>query len=390
MNFQGFVLAIIAGIISGCASNSNDVTPTKAVDALVTPATRPSFSAAMETYRPLSKVSGSVQNIPLPIGVQSDQFAEAVAYANSTQSYSLLVWHGGEIVHMEYFAPYDGNLRPESASMHKSVLALVVGAAIDDGFITSLNEPVATYLTEWADDPRGKITIKNLLQMTSGLKPLSYIGGPESEAVRFGNGENVRDTLLNLDLVSAPDNVFHYAGTNSQLLGLIVERATQKSYAEYLSDQIWKPLGASDAYVWLNEMQGPARTYAALLAKAYDWLRVGLLIKDRGFANGTQIVPGDFIDKMTTPSPANPNYGFQVWLGNGFVPDRYYNGAKTGFSVSAGEPYAVDDLIFFDGFGGQRVYISRSLDLIIVRTGEIQTDWDDAKLPNLVITSLKH
>lgn len=394
MDFRNLAFVLVAGILSSCAENSVDTTAPDVADVVVesaaAPASPPSFSTAMDRYQPLSKVFGTDQGSPLPVAVQSGRFTEATAYAEKTQSFSLLIWQGGKIVHEQYFAPFDANLRPESASMHKSVLALVVGAAIDDGLIASVDEPVATYLTEWADDPRGDITIADLLQMTSGLKPLSYVGGPESEAIRFGNGVNVRETILNMDLANAPQSVFHYAGTNSQLLGLIIERATGQSYAEYLSETVWGPVGASEAFVWLDQDAELARTYAALLAKAEDWLRVGLLIKDRGFANGTQIISGDYIDNMTAPSPANPNYGFQIWLGSEFDPDRYYNDAEAGFAVFSSEPYSVDDIVFFDGFGGQRVYISRSLDLVIVRTGEVQIDWDDAKLPNLVIEALKN
>lgn len=392
MDFRNLAFILVAGILSSCAQDNIDtIAPDvadTAIESAAAPTPPPSFSTAMDRYQPLNKVVGAGQGSPLPVAEPSDRFAEAAAYAEKTQSFSLLIWQGGKIVHEQYFAPFDANLRPESASMHKSVLGLVVGAAIDDGLITSVNEPVATYLTEWVDDPRGEITIANLLQMASGLKPLSYVGGPESEAIRFGNGENVRETILNMELLNAPQSVFHYAGTNSQLLGLIIERATGQPYAKYLSETIWAPLGASEAFVWLDQDAELARTYAALLAKAEDWLRVGLLIKDRGFANGTQIVSGDYIDDMTAPSPANPNYGYQIWLGTEFDPDRYYNDAEAGFAVFASEPYAVDDIVFFDGFGGQRVYISRSLDLVIIRTGEVQIDWDDAKLPNLVIKAL--
>ena len=388
MDFRNLAILIVVVVLSGCASNTSDEKAHRAAIPTVAPEKPTSFSTALDRYKPLSKVLGADQEISLAVGVSSDKFFEAAQYAKNTQSYSFIVWHGGEIVHEQYFTPFDANLRPESASMHKSVLALVVGAAIDDGLIPSVDEPVATYLTEWAGDPRGEMTIMDLLQMTSGLIPLSYDGGSNSEAVRFGNGENVQETILNLELVNPHRNAFHYAGTNSQLLGLIVERATGLPYANYLSEQIWKPLGASEAFVWLNDADGLARTYAALLAKAEDWLRVGILIKDRGYANGAQIVSREYIDSMVTPSNANPNYGFQVWLGNTFAAERYYNDSKTGFAAFASEPYAVDDLVYFDGFGGQRVYISRSLDLIIVRTGEVQIDWDDAKLPNLVIAAL--
>ena len=91
---------------------------------------------------------------------------------------------------------------------------------------------------------------------------------------------------------------------------------------------------------------------------------------------------------MTTPSGPNPNYGWQAWLGTQFEAQRYYSETKTGFAALASEPFAVDDIIYLDGFGGQRVYISPSKDLVIVRTGDPAFDWDDSYLPNSVIVEL--
>lgn len=391
--FKLIGLGLVFSVLAACAQSTQEapvITPEEpeAKEEAAAPPAQMSFADALTTYQPLGTVTGAETPIAITKGEATTSFTEASTYAETMQSYAFLVWQGGELVHEQYFAPHDANLRPESASMHKSVLGLVVGAAIADGHIASVDEPVQTYLTEWQDSPRGTITIANLLQMDSGLQTLSYEGGGASDAVKFNSGENVRATILGLEPVAEPGEVFHYAGTSSQLLALIVERATGEPYSDYLSQSIWSPLGASDANVWYNEADGFPRAYSALLAKAEDWLRVGLMIKDNGEANGQQIIPSDYIEAMTSPSPSNPNYGYQVWLGTQFEPARFYNDAKAGFAVMATAPFAVDDMIFFDGFGGQRVYISRSLDLVIVRTGEVRFDWDDTMLPNLVIDAL--
>lgn len=350
----------------------------------------PSFSTAISRNLPAGTVTGVENPIEIPLSATDLDFSAASNLSEEMQSFAFLVWQGGALKHEQYFSPHDRTLRPESASMHKSVLALTVGAAMDLGLISSIDAPVGNYITEWADDPRGQITIEQLLQMSSGLKPLNSEGGMESESMKFMAGENVRQTLLNLELSEDPGTVFHYAGTVNQLLGLIVERVSGKPYEQFLSETIWQPLGADTAYVWYNEENGFPRTHTALLATAQDWLKLGLLIKDSGSANGQQIISEDFITAMTSPSSTNENYGYQTWLGNKFEAQRFYNDAKTGFGVAASAPFLVDDLIYFDGFGGQRVYISRSLDLVIVRTGEVRLDWDDAKLPNLVISAIQN
>ena len=201
-------------------------------------------------------------------------------------------------------------------------------------------------------------------------------------------GDKARPMMLDMTLKHEPGSVFNYANVNSQILGHVLEQATGQSYDSFLSENIWEPLGTADAYVWYNETDGFPRTYTALLAQARDWLKVGLLIKDKGQFNGQQIVSKDYISNMTTPSGPNPNYGWQAWLGTQFEAQRYYSETKTGFAALASEPFAVDDIIYLDGFGGQRVYISPSKDLVIVRTGDPAFDWDDSYLPNSVIVEL--
>ena len=112
------------------------------------------------------------------------------------------------------------------------------------------------------------------------------------------------------------------------------------------------------------------------------------MIKQDGVYDGEQIVPAEAIENMTAPSTLNPNYGWQIWRGTEFEAERYYNFEGVGFAALSSEPYLSDDLIFFDGFGGQRVYISQSEDLVIVRLGDSQTGWDDSRLPNAVIRAL--
>jgi CubicO group peptidase (beta-lactamase class C family) len=110
--------------------------------------------------------------------------------------------------------------------------------------------------------------------------------------------------------------------------------------------------------------------------------------------NGTQVVSEDWIKEVTTPSDTNPNYGFQTWLGTEWEENRGY-GKGVPITVRHSEPFAADNIVFFDGSGGQRVYVVPSHDLVIVRTGPGGTDpvtgnfdWDDAILPNTIINGI--
>jgi CubicO group peptidase (beta-lactamase class C family) len=371
------------------AETKIDSQPVQAEDKPAPPPAPPGFHEAMETYKPLGKIDGGDTTAKTKSDIIKGNFSDSLTYVKSKNSYAFIIWKDGAIIHETYFAPHTADLRPDSASMHKTVAALAIGAAIDKGFIKSVDDSAGTYIQEWAGEPRGKITIRNLLEMNSGLEPLSTEGGMGSPSMTFWmRGDQARSMMMDMQLKHEPGRVFNYANVNTQILGHILEQATGQPYHSFLSENIWQPLGADDAYVWNNEPEGFPRTYTALMAKARDWLKVGLLIKDQGQFNGQQIVSKGYMADMISPSGPNSNYGFQTWLGTEFEPQRFYSESKAGFAALASEPFTADDIIYLDGFGGQRVYISPSNNLVIVRTGDPAFDWDDSYLPNMVLKEL--
>jgi CubicO group peptidase (beta-lactamase class C family) len=167
----------------------------------------------------------------------------------------------------------------------------------------------------------------------------------------------------------------------------VLLRATGRPYADYVAEKLWRPLGAKPARLWLDRAGGMPKGYSFFQARPRDWLRIGLAMKTAGVVDGRQVIPREWLRQMTTPSPANPKYGLHLWLGSPHVPERFYN-KNTPFGVKQTEPFAVDDVVFFDGGGGQRVYVIPSADLVIVRTGMPSPEWDDGILPNIVLRDL--
>jgi len=189
---------------------------------------------------------------------------------------------------------------------------------------------------------------------------------------------------LNQAAEKQPGTEFAYNGINPQNLGLLLQRATGQRYSSYLSENLWQYIAEEDSYVILDsEINKMPRMFCCLDAIAKDWLRVGILILNKGILNEKRIVSESWIEQMTSSSKLNPNYGYLTWLGMEHQERRIYNikSTATGFHS---EPYIDKDVIYFDGFGGQRVYIIPSQELVIVRTGAIKMDWDDAKLPNII------
>ncbi len=324
--------------------------------------------------------------------ISAKGLAQADAYATKMQSLSLIVWQDGAIEFEKYWQGRGPDAISETYSMAKSVLGLAIGRAIADGRIASVDDPLARYIAEWRGTAKETLTIRQLLEMTSGLQHerfnYAWRQSPWATGLRTFLGPDIESRVLGFGIESVPGARFTYNSANPQVLLTLLQRATGQRYAQFVSERLWKPLGAKDAALWLDRPGGTARGFSYFMARPRDWLRVGVMIANRGSFDGREILPPGWIDAMTTPSARNPNYGFQVWLGAPAGGKRYYN-RNSGIGVTHSAGYLAEDVVFFDGGGGHRVYVVPSRKLVIVRTGAVnRPDWDDAILPNLILAAL--
>lgn len=343
--------------------------------------------ARVQDSQPQEPVPGRpVENIAVGAQVTLDPrgLAAAELYADRMRSVALLVYHRGALRYERYWPGFDASTRTNPNSMHKGVLALLVGAAIADGHIDSVDAPASRWIGEWRDTAHRDITVRELLQMSSGLE-VPVFGTWQSSRILFGS--DLSRGVLALGTEAPHGTLFQYNNASSQILVMLLERATGKRYAQFLSERLWSRLGNGDAALWMDRPGGVPRGFCCLFATARDWLRVGRLFLDGGAVGEDQVVPSAWIREMTTPSPRNPGFGMHVWLGSPTDKERVYNRHTIKAYHSA--PFAAADIVFIDGFGGQRVYIVPSLELVIVRTGVSSTDWDDAILPNILIRAVK-
>jgi CubicO group peptidase (beta-lactamase class C family) len=327
-----------------------------------------------EWYEPKEIVRGAELPRTLPrmsaaaAEVSTNAIAKAVETAIKGKAAAFLIVKNGAIV-TEYYAENHGPDRwTDSASMMKTVTALLVGIAISEGKIKSVDEPAATYLPAWRRDARKEITIRNLLQMHSGLRPEGKYEDPFSDACYLALGTDTRYIVENSPLVEPPGARFDYNNVNFQALGLVLESATQSRFASYLSEKLWKPLGNRDAALWLDQPNGEARTFGYLFATAEDWARVGQLILDRGKIGDKTIVPAEWIQFMCTPSPSEPTYGAGIY---------------TGVDDPEDPPFAYKGMVALNGKDKQRVYVLPREQMLIVRVGPQVRGWTDSYFPNL-------
>lgn len=318
------------------------------------------------------------------------------AFSDKHKGLGLLVLYDGKLVYERYAKGVAGDTRMQTFSMNKSVTAMMIGIALADGKIKSIDTPLGVTLPELNLDGatiatrpvRGGITLRHLLTMASGLHNPSMANG-EWAAMSIMLADNIEKTALGLPMERVPGTEFKYNNANPQIAGAVIRRALGKeSYASYLSRTLWCGVGNATATLWAESAGGAPRFYAGLNAGLHDWARLGQLVLDKGSVGGKQIVPADWIAAMTTASATNSNYGMHIWLGSPADGTREYS-PEAGIAAKHSAPYTAKDVFFFDGFGGQRVYIIPSSNLVIARTGETDMSWDDAPLVNLALAGMQ-
>ena len=344
------------------------------------------MSPSRAWYDPQELVEGAEQ-IPLEVWSDGENpidpavSRDAALWAQQQGSDSLVVLYKGRLAHASYFN--DG--APESEfsthSLTKVLTSILVGHAIADGYIESVDQPAADFLPEWDTDERRDITVRDLLNMAGGLEE-TFAFWPGSPRLERTMGTDIVTANLAVGIYAPPGSAFSHANPNSQVAGIVVERAIGMRFADYLSEKLWTPLGLRDGWLLLDRPDGMVHTDCCMWTAIEDWVRIGQTLLQDGCYAGEQIIPEGWVDEMTTPSAANENYGMQLWLGTSHESLRKYDPSITFMGNLHSEPFLADDVFFLDGAGDQRLYMIPSRELVILRTGHDGPDWDDAMLPN--------
>jgi CubicO group peptidase (beta-lactamase class C family) len=285
----------------------------------------------------------------------------AARYAAAHRSRALLVARHDHIVLQRYWQGTSFETLADAQSFTPLLAALAIGVALSHRRLGWPDQPIGALLREWSDDPRGAITLRNLLQSASGL-------APQKSSARAG----LSATTLRATLAAAPGSVRREQATDPQLLALIIERATGERYATYLSQSLWRRVGAGDAWLLLDRAGGTAHADCCMLARQGDWIRIAELLLRDGNYRGDEVIRPGWVALLRTPFRGDPRYGAYVQLAASAAP--------------GGEPYAARDLFMVGGADGNRMWLVPSLEIAIVRaaTGP-DTGWDDTRIPNLVI-----
>lgn len=305
----------------------------------------------MPHLAPSRTIAAGDETYPLPAGEPLDLSSfDLDAFMQSQGSAAIVVVHDGEVVLERYGLGFSPEERWTSFSVAKSLVSTLVGAAIADGYIDSLEDPVTRYIEDLRGSAYDDVTIRQLLTMSSGVQWNEDYSDPESDVARFNDhvAEDGLDTTVSymrgLPRDTAPGTRWRYSTGETNLVGVLVSEATGRPLAEYLSEKIWVPFGMQQDATWLLGATGHEISGCCIQAATRDMARFGQFVLNDGVADGQRVVPEGWFAQATAPSFSlggdRSGYGFQWWT--------YGDGA---FAA--------------DGIFGQGIFIDPARDLVI-------------------------
>ena len=293
-------------------------------------------------------------------GIASDyNKAELPEFINpindSLETVAFIVIKNDSIVFEEYWYGYSADSMSNSYSMAKSWVGTLIGVAIKDGDIKSVDQKVCDFLTNFCKGRNAELTIKDLLTMSSGVNWEENYYNPIGQTAQAYYGSDLKGLILGLKVVETPGKVFKYHSSCSQLLAFIVEEATDKTISEYASEKLWKPIGAKHPALWnIDKKDGDEKGFCCINSNARDFARLGKLYMHNGNWNGLQIIDSSYakeatsvVDLLDKNGNKNINYGYQFWMTN----------------------YKDMHIYYARGLLGQYVICIPEKDMIIVRLG---------------------
>ena len=274
---------------------------------------------------------------------------------DSLETTVFMVIQNDSILFEEYWHGYSPDSLSNSFSMSKSWVATLIGVAIKEGKIESVNQKVCEFLPEFCGENEKYLSIKQLLTMSSGLNWTEDYYNPIGQTAEAYYGADLKDLVINLKVVEEPGKVFKYHSSCTQLLGFILEEATGKTISSYATEKLWKPLGAKHSALWNTDTEnGDEKTFCCINSNARDFARLGKLYLNYGYWNGVQLIDSVFVNDATSAAnlldedgQRNINYGYQFWLAE-----------RQGF-----------ELFYARGLWGQYVICIPELDMIVIRLG---------------------
>lgn len=233
--------------------------------------------------------------------------------------YAFVIIRNDSILYEFYNQNITDSTKLPSFSVAKSFVSTMIQIAKQEGKIKSFDDPITNYIPELTDrDERfKKITIQHVLDMRSGIKFDENYYNPLSDVLKMGFGRNVNGKALKIDIEKDPNLDFNYKSINTQLLGILVERATKVKLQDYFKEKLFNPLQMQYTGTWMydDESHKELRAFCCLNLAALDYAKFGKLYLDKGIFNGTKIVDSEWVSTTANPEnmQAKGGYKNQFW-----------------------------------------------------------------------------
>lgn len=230
------------------------------------------------------------------------------------------------IWHESYYDGYNKDSKSNSFSMAKTVVTAAMFKAIMEGKIKSLDQPVSDYFPEYNLGLAAKLTVGDLSSMATGMDWGEQYSSAFSVTTRAYFGDELEKTVLGVPVIREPGKEFEYVSGATQLLAMIIVKATGEHLSDYVSKHFWQPMGAENDALWqIDHEGGIEKAYCCIGSNARDFARFGKLFEHMGNWNGKQLLDSTAVKKMITPRfPDSPQYGYGVWLNDYMGKKMYY------------------------------------------------------------------
>ncbi|WP_439506424.1 serine hydrolase domain-containing protein [Sediminibacterium sp.] len=234
----------------------------------------------------------------------------------------VLMIKNDSILFEKYWDGYSDSSLSGSFSVAKSITSILIGAAIRDGKIKSVEQPVGDFLPAFAKGDKAAVKIKDLLTMSSGTDWNESYWNPLAVTAEAYYGSNLEKTATEVKMVNQPGTLHKYKSGDTQLLGLILEKVTGKNLSEYAAEKLWQPLGASHNALWSTDGDvGNTKAFCCFNTNARDFARVGKFMLDSGKINGVPVIDSAYWKQSITACNIKDEkgqecvyYGYQWWL----------------------------------------------------------------------------
>jgi len=333
-------------LLAGCSEGDNAGCPPTAVPGTSTAATQ-SYVWPGDDWE---------VSTPEAEGMDAGRLEEVATYCQAHGCRAVVVVRHGRIAWERYWGDWNKDSTDNSWSMAKSVTSALVGIAIGEGKIESVDQSAADFIQEWRGTDREEITLRNLLSMTSGLLwNEDYFEKSDVTTMIFSDDQP--GYAIGRPRFHDPGDDWYYSSGDTQIFSAIIKAATGVDAYQYAEEKLLGPIGVTGAW-WDTDKVGNVMTFCCVHTTARNFARFGYLYLRDGRWGDRQIVPEEWVRESLQPSQwENIQYGYYWWL--------------------LDFPDVPNDIFEALGFLTKRIYVIPSLDIVAVRLGEGDEDWDD-------------